>query len=461
MFNKKIYVERREILKRNVKDGIVLFPGNVDSPMNYPANQYHFRQDSTFLYYFGLDKPGFFGVSDLDEGKDYLFGDDFTIDDIIWMGPQPLVNHLASEVGVENTGSLGDLKKKVNKAISDGRKIHYLPPYRGENAIEISELTGISFDKIKDYSSLELITSVIKQRSYKDAGEVEEIEKALGISYEIYDTIMRKTAPGMYEWELVGEIEGIIGKAGSNKSFPIILSIHGETLHNHFHGNKMKDGDLLIIDSGAESPLCYASDITRTLPVSGKFSNVQKDVYEIVLKANKTSIEFIQPGRKYKDIHLLAAEIIASGLKDLGIMKGKAEDAVREGAHALFFPHGLGHMMGLDVHDMENLGENYVGYSENMKRSDQFGLAYLRLARELEPGFVLTVEPGIYFIPALIDKWRSENKHTDFINYNKVEEFKDFGGIRIEDDILVKEKGHRVLGKPIAKEVKAIEDIMS
>ncbi|MEN8153929.1 MAG: aminopeptidase P family protein [Acidobacteriota bacterium] len=460
MFEKKVYIERRKTLKENVKNGIVLLPGNIDSPMNYPANQYHFRQDSTFLYYFGLDKPGFYGVIDLDEGKDYLFGDDFTVDDIIWMGPQPVVNKLGESVGVRDTGTLDDLKIKINKTINDGRKIHYLPPYRGESTIQISELTGISLGKIKDYSSLELILAVVKQRSHKDEGEIAEIEKALDISYDIYDMAMKKAAPGLFEWELVGEIEGIIGRAGSYKSFPIILSVHGETLHNHYHGNKMRDGDLLIIDSGAESPLHYASDITRTFPVSGKFGSIQKDIYEIVLKANKTSIEFVQPGRKFRDIHLLAAEIIASGLKDMGLMKGKVEDAVKEGAHALFFPHGLGHHMGLDVHDMENIGENNVGYSKDVKRSGQFGLAYLRLARELEPGFVLTVEPGIYFIPALIDKWRAENKHSDFINYDKVEQFKEFGGIRIEDDILVREKGHKVLGKPIPKEIKDIENIM-
>lgn len=461
MFEHTVYKKRREVLKNNVGSGLILFPGNIDSPMNYPANMFHFRQDSTFLYYFGLNKPGFYGVIDVDKGEDYLFGTDFTIDDIIWMGPQPLVSKLADSIGTSKSGTVSEMKDLLDAAINEGRKIHFLPPYRGETILDISGLLGIKPAVIKGYSSLELITAVVKQRSYKEEREIDEIEKALKISSEIYDTLLKTVKPGKYEKEMTGIIEGIVGKYGAVTSFPIILSIHGETLHNHSHENKMGDGDLLIVDSGAESPEFYASDITRTLPVSGKFTDKQKDIYNLVLKANNTTIEFVQPGRKFKDIHLLAAEIIAGGLKDLGLMKGNIEDAVKEGAHALFFPHGLGHMMGLDVHDMENLGENYVGYTDEMKRSDQFGTAYLRLARELEPGFVLTIEPGIYFIPALIDKWSSEGKHKNFINYDAVEKYRDFGGIRLEDDVLVREKGHRVLGEPIPKSVEDIEKKMA
>jgi len=461
MFEKKIYKERRSILKQKVGKGVIFLPGNSESPMNYPDNTFHFRQDSSFLYYFGIDKPGFYGIIDIDEGKDYIFGYDFTIDDIIWMGPQPSVAELAEKVAVGNTGSTDDLKKIVDGILSQKRKIHFLPPYRGETSVKMSELLGISVNRIKDYCSLELIKAIAWQRSYKSNEEIEQIEKALKISWEIYDSLMRKIEPGRYEYEMVAEINRIITQNGSNVSFPIILSVHGETLHNHSHNNKMNEGDLLIIDSGAESPEHYASDITRTFPVSGKFTPVQKDIYEIVLKANETSIEFSQPGRKYKDIHLLSAQVIASGLKDIGIMKGNIEDAVNEGAHALFFPHGLGHMMGMDVHDMENIGENYVGYTDTIKRSEQFGLAYLRLAKELEPGYVFTVEPGIYFIPALIDQWKQADKYSDFINYDLLEKYMDFGGVRIEDDVLIKEKGHKVLGKPIPKSVKDIENKMS
>ncbi len=460
MFDRTVYEKRRSVLKNNVGSGIILIQGNVDSPMNYPANPFHFRQDSTFLYYFGLNKSGFYGVIDIDSGVDYIFGTDFTMDDLIWMGPQPKVSKLAETIGATKSGSVSEMKTLLGSAIKRGRKIHFLPPYRGENILDLAGLIGIKPQVIKDYSSLELISAIVKQRSYKEDREIDEIEKALKISSEMYDTLFKSVKPGKYEMEMTGIIEGIVGKYGAMTSFPIILSIHGETLHNHSHDNKMEEGDLLIIDSGAESPEYYASDITRTIPVSGKFSDMQKDIYHIVLKANETSIEFIQSGRKFKDIHILSAEIIAGGLKDLGLMKGNIEDAVKEGAHALFFPHGLGHMMGLDVHDMENLGENHVGYTDKIKRSDQFGLAYLRLARELEPGFVLTVEPGIYFIPALIDKWKSEGKYKDFINYEKVEKYKTFGGIRIEDDILVREKGHKVLGKPIPKKVSDIENLM-
>jgi len=460
MFDSIVYEKRRSVLKKNINSGIILIQGNVDSPMNYPANPFHFRQDSTFLYYFGLNKSGFYGIIDVDNDVDYLFGTDFTIDDLIWMGPQPKVSKLAKSVGTSKSGSISEMKKLLDLAVNMGRKVHFLPPYRGESILDLAELLGIKPQFLKNYSSLELISAIVKQRSHKEEREIIEIEKALKISSEIYDTLFKSVKPGKYEMEMTGIIEGIVGKYGAITSFPIILSIHGETLHNHSHDNKMEDGKLLIVDSGAESPEYYASDITRTLPVSGKFSDIQRDIYNIVLKANETSIEFIQPGRKFKDIHLMSAQIIAEGLKDLGLMKGNIEDAVREGAHALFFPHGLGHMMGLDVHDMENLGENYVGYTDEMKRSDQFGLAYLRLGRELEPGFILTVEPGIYFIPALIDKWKSEGKHKSFINYEKVESYKSFGGIRIEDDILVREKGHKLLGDPIPKKVSDIENLM-
>lgn len=461
MFDKSVYIERRKLLKEQVKSGMILILGNVDSPMNYSANPYHFRQDSSFLYFFGLDKPGFAGIIDVEEDKDYIFGEDFTIDDIIWMGPQPTVKELAQGIGVTNTGTPAQMAEKINNAVSKGRKIHFLPPYRAENTLQLEKLLGIPNTNIKNNASVELIKAVVAQRSFKSEAEVKEIEKALDISLEMYTTVMQMAKPGVYEREIVGKIEGIVGSYGNSISFPIILSINGETLHNHYHGNLLKENKLLVIDSGAESPDHYASDITRTLPVGGSFTPEQKDIYQIVLTCQLAAINAIKPGIYYKEIHLQTAAVIANGLKTMGLMKGDIETAVKEGAHALFFPHGLGHMMGLDVHDMEDLGEDYVGYDETVQRSDRFGLAYLRLAKELKPGFVLTVEPGIYFIPALIDQWKAENKFKDFIDYSRVETFKGFGGIRIEDNVLVTDNGHRVLGKPIPKAMDEIEKIMS
>jgi len=461
MFDSKVYVERRQKLKKQVKSGILLFLSNNESPMNYPANPYHYRQDSNFLYFFGLDKPGFIGLVDIDEDKDYLFGEDFTIDDIIWMGPQPIVKNLAKSVGVKNSGTIAQVAEKINQAVGSGRKVHFLPPYRADNSLQLQDLLGISAANQKRYASLELIKAVVAQRSYKSDAEIAQIEKALDISEEMYTIVMQMAFAGTYEKEIVGKIQGIAGSYGAQVSFPIILSIHGETLHNHHHENKLVENRLIVADSGAESPEHYASDITRTFPVGGSFTPRQRDIYQIVLDSQNAAIEAIKPGVPYRDIHLQTARIITSGLKDLGLMKGNVDAAVKEGAHALFFPHGLGHMLGLDVHDMEDLGENNVGYNDEFVRSNQFGLAYLRLARKLEPGFAVTVEPGCYFIPALIDKFKAEKKFTNFINYDKVETYKDFGGIRIEDDVLVTKTGYRMLGKPIPKEVDDIEALMT
>jgi Xaa-Pro aminopeptidase len=461
MFDKTIYIERRKLLKKQVKSGVILILGNVESPMNYPANTYPFRQDSNFLYFFGQDKPGFAGVIDVEEDKDYLYGEDFTIDDIIWMGPQPTVKDLAQEVGITHTGSLAQLAEKLKDAAAKKRKVLFTPPYRAENAIQLEKLLEIPTAKLKENASVELIKAIVEQRSVKSAAEIQEIETALAISHEMYSLVMAMTKPGIYEREIVGKIEGAVGSYGAYISFPIILSIHGETLHNHHHGNLLQENNLLVTDSGAESPLHYASDITRTFPVSGRFTPEQKDVYQVVLDSQLAAIGAVKPGKPYKEVHLLTAAVIAQGLKDIGLMKGDIAEAVKQGAHALFFPHGLGHMLGLDVHDMEDLGENYVGYDETVERSQQFGLAYLRLAKALKPGYVVTSEPGVYFIPALIDQWKAEKKFEQFIDYAKVEKFRGFGGIRIEDDVLVTDNGHRVLGKPIPKTVDEIEKIMA
>ncbi len=460
MFKAEVYKKRREALKAKMNGGVALFLGNVDSPMNYPANTFHFRQDSSFLYFFGIDLQGLAGVIDFDEGKDIIFGDDVEIDDIIWMGPQPSMKDYAGKVAVENVQSMNELAGYLQKVLDSGRTLHFLPPYRGETKIQLETLTGIRIAEQKEKSSMELTLAVIALRNIKDEYEIAELEKAAAIGYEMHVTSMKMAHPGEHERNIAGTIEGIALSHGTMVSFPVILSQNGETLHNHDHSQVLEDGRMLLTDAGAETVTHYASDFTRTVPVGGKFSPRQKDIYQIVLDANNAATEAIKPGVKYQDIHLLAAKVIAQGLKDLNIMKGDVEAAVKEGAHAMFFPHGLGHMMGMDVHDMEGLGEDNVGYDAETKRIQQFGTAYLRLGRKLEPGFVLTNEPGIYFIPALADMWKKEGKHTDFINYSEVEKYLGFGGVRLEDDILVTETGSRLIGKRIPITIDEVEETM-
>ncbi|HSD63823.1 MAG TPA: aminopeptidase P family protein [Ignavibacteriaceae bacterium] len=458
MFDKKIYVQRRYKLKKQLKSGLILFPGNEEPAMNYASNTYDFRQDSSFLYFFGVDQADLFGVIDIDNDEEIIYGNEFDIYDIIWMGQQTTIREKAAKAGIRKTEPVKNLSVKINDALKKGVKVHYLPQYRYKIINQMSWLLGISPDAINNYTSSKLIEAVIAQRSKKIKEEVDEIEYALDIAYEMHTVAMKMAEPGMIEQKVAGAIEGIAKSMGPGVSFPPIVSIHGEILHNHHHENKMKKGDLMVNDSGAESYLHYASDITRTFPVDGKFTSKQKEIYEIVLNAQLNSIKAIKPGRKFRDVHLLAARNIAVGLKELGFMKGDTDEAIKAGAHALFFPHGLGHMLGLDVHDMEGLGEDFVGYNEKIKRSDQFGLAYVRLAKELEPGYVLTVEPGIYFIPELIDLWRKENKFKQFINYDKADSYIGFGGIRIEDNVLVTGDGHRVLGRQsIPKTIDEVE----
>ncbi len=458
MFSTTTYVERRKVLKEKVGSGLLLIPGNEEAPMNYPSNTYTYRQDSVFLYYFGLDRASLFGVIDIDNDKEIIFGYDFTIDDIVWMGPQPIIADKAKEVGINETHPLEKLEKYVQNAKSKGQKIHYLPQYRFQTMIDLEKLLGIKSYEINDNCSREFTKAVIEQRSIKTDEEIKEIERAIDISYEMNTSAMKIANPGMKEREVYGMIIGIANSLGCGPSFPPICSIHGETLHNHDYENTMKDGQLLLIDSGAESLLHYASDITRTFPVNGKFTEKQKDIYSIVLASQLRAIDAVKAGIKFKDVHITAAKVIAEGLRDIGLMKGDVDEAVSQGAQALFFPHGLGHAMGLDVHDMEGLGENMVGYNEKTERSDQFGLAYLRYGKELKTGNVLTVEPGIYFIPELIDMWKSEKKFTEFINYDKVENYKGFGGVRIEDDIVVTDSSCRVLGNnTIPKEIEEVE----
>jgi len=461
MFKSEVYIKRRAELHKKVKSGLALFIGNVESSMNYPDNTYHFRQDSDFLYFFGLDLPGFAGLMDFDKGTDLLFGNDFDIGDIIWMGPQPTVKELAIKCGITQTAKMQKLEETVKEALSKKRKIHFLPPYRGETKMTLGALLKENPCQMKTLASIDLIKAVIALRSIKEKVEIDEIEKAVEIAYDMHVTAMKMCKEGVKEQDIFGTIEGIALAKGGGTSFPIILSINGQTLHNHVHGNVLKKGRMMVTDAGAETNMHYSSDITRTTPVGGKFSQRQKDIYEIVLKANTEAINATRPGISNRDLHFIACKTIALGMKELGMMKGNIDEAVAAGAHALFMPHGLGHMMGLDVHDMEALGENYIGYNDEVKRSDQFGLAFLRFALPYKPGHVFTVEPGIYFIPELIEQWKTDGKFKDFINYGKITDYMSIGGIRIEDNVLITDKSHRLLGKPIPKTVKEIESVCS
>ena len=461
MFPANVYSNRRKVLRGDLSGGLILFLGNQEVPFNYPANTYSFRQDSNFSYFFGLDHPDLAGIIDLDGGKDFIFGNDVDIDDIIWMGVQPSIKDQAAKAGVEHTAPLAGLNEVIKNARAQGRRIHYVPPYRGEVILWLSDLLGIPHLELKANASEPLIKSIIRQRMKKDPIEVAEIEKMVDVAGVMHTTGMKMARPGVVEREIAGTIEGIALAHCGPVSFPVILSINGQTLHNHYHGNTLSEGRMLVIDAGCENDLHYSSDITRTVPVGGKFNDRQRGIYEVVLRANLAAINAVKPGVPFRDIHMLAATEIARGLIALGIMKGEPAEAAQKGAHTLFFPHGLGHPLGLDVHDLEGLGENLIGYDEEVQRSREFGLAFLRFGRKLQEGFVMTIEPGIYFIPELIDIWKAENKLSEFINYDVVDTYRGFGGIRIEDDILVTASGCRVLGKPIPKTVEEIEELIA
>ena len=446
MFKTQTYTRRRNELRKRLGGGLILLPGNHESSANYPGNTFPFRQDSTFLYFFGLNHPGYAGVLDADSGEDMLFGEDYTIDDIIWMGPQPSLADQALKAGVTLTAGLNELAETIRTAIAAGRRIHFLPPYRGETTLMLSDLLGIRPDALAQYVSVPLAKTVVALREIKDAEEIAEIERACTIGTKMHLQVMQMCRPGVVEQEIAGAIDGIALQYGAGVSFMSIVSQNGETLHNHYHGNVLEGGRLLLVDAGAETNMNYCSDFTRTIPVNGKFTVRQKDIYDIVLAANSRTFELARPGAFYWQMHNAAARIIADGLKELGLMQGDMEAAVACGAQALFMPHGLGHQMGLDVHDMENIGEKYVGYDDETLRSETPGLSSLRMGKRLAPGMVMTVEPGIYFIPALVEKWEKEGLGGGFINFAKVREYFGFGGIRIEDDMLITPEGNRMLG---------------
>lgn len=462
MFTAEIYRNRRAELRRKVGSGLILLPGNPLSPNNYPNNAYYFRQDSTFRYYFGLNVPDLTGAIDADSGEEWLFGDDFTVEDIIWTGPQPLLRDQAAEVGVDRTAPSQELQPLVRKAIASGRRIHFLPIYRAEMKLKFADLLGITPALLHGYKSVDLMLAVAEMREKKGPEEIEAMERAFQIGYAMHTTAMRMCRAGVIEREISGALEGIARSMGQGVSFPSIVSQHGETLHNLNSEGVLENGRLLLCDAGGESLEGYCSDHTRTYPVSGRFTDRQRDIYNIVLNAHDHIARIIRPGMKYhEEIHLEAYRKLAEGLVGLGLLKGSAEDAVASGALYLFMPHGLGHGIGMDVHDCEAFGERSFDFSTIADRAGRSGTCIYRSAWRVQPGTILSDEPGIYFIPALIDKCRAEGLYRGIVDYDRLESYRDFGGIRIEDDILVTETGCRMLGdKKIPVTVEELEEVV-
>ena len=458
MFQQKTYIERRNALKEKVGKGLILLFGNEESSMNYTDNTYHFRQDSTFLYYFGIQHPGMVAIIDIENDREIIFGDDYTIDDIVFMGPKPTTMDRASQCGVANVKPLKKLPDLLDAAKQVGQPIHFLPLYRPENKIKLQELIGIVPKEVATKFSIDLVKAVVSQREFKTEEEIIELTNAVDVSVDMHVAAMRFAKPGMIEAQVTSEIHKIAIAAGGNISFPIIATINGQTLHNHYHGNIIKEGDLFLVDAGFENQMSYAGDLSSTIPVSKKFTTEQKEIYQLTLDAHQASIDALGLGIPFKNAHIAACTTIFDGLKAMGFTKGNTSDAFEAGAHALFFPCGTGHMMGLDVHDMEDLGEVWVGY-DGKPKSTQFGLKSLRLAKPLQAGHVFTIEPGIYFIPELIDLWRSQNNFNDFINWEKVNSYRNFGGIRNEEDFIMSENGAQLLGKPKPKTIDEIEAI--
>ena len=452
LFEASIYAARRRALMEKMGSGVMYFPGAIEQPFNYKANPYPFRQNSHFLYYFGISLSGLGGIIDADAGESILVGHDADLEEVIWMGPQPTMDERIRSIGAEKHITPEAAKARLHK-----KDVLYLPPYHADRVIHLTDVLGKSVEDVVKGFSQPLVEAVIAQRSYKAPEEIVQMEEAVAITAAMHAQINKSVAPGKYEAHIRGIAEGIALANQGRLSYGAICTVQGQTLHNNEYHRVLRDGQLLLVDMGAENRMGYAGDITRTFPVNPTFTTQQAEIYDIVLKAEEESIRVAKPGMKYLDVHLGAARIIADGLKQIGLMKGDVDEAVAAGAHAMFFPHGLGHMIGLDVHDMEDLGENNVGYDHTVQRSKQFGTAYLRMAKALEPGFVVTVEPGIYFIPELIASWKAENKFADFIAYEKTDPYLQFGGIRIEDNVLVTDHGVRVLGPPIAKARQAVE----
>ena len=447
MFSKETYIRRRAELKKLVGEGVIVLFGNNESPANYPANGYApFRQDSSFLYYFGQHRDGLVGIIDIDNDEDILIGDDIDIEDIVWMGFVPSVADLAAEVGITKTAPMSQLRQVCCCTTATNRRIHFLPPYRYDTKIQIMDLTGIHPSKQKEAASLPLIKAVVKMRATKSAEEIAYIEAACDVGYVMHTTAQLLIRPGVTERFVGGQVDGIARSLAQGNSFGTIFSQHGEIMHGSPSDAPLEDGRLVLCDAGCELN-DYCSDHTRTMPVNGKFTQRQQEIYSIVEQCHDYVLKVAKPGVKYQDVHFAVCRLMTERLKELGLMKGDTEEAVRAGAHAMFLPHGLGHMMGMDVHDMEGLGQIYVGFDDETRPNlEQFGTNCLRMGRKLEPGFVVTDEPGIYFIPHLIDLWRNEGHCAEFLCFDKLDTYKDFGGIRIEDDLLITNDGCRFLG---------------
>jgi Xaa-Pro aminopeptidase len=456
MFQANTYIKRRKTLKEKVGKGLILLFGNDESSMNYADNTYHYRQDSTFLYYFGIQHPGLAAIIDVENDREIIFGDDYTIDDIVWMGPQTTIAERAESCGVESVQPSSLLKSALDSGLRLGQKIHFLPLYRPANKIKLQELIGVLPNEVGSKFSVELLKTVVSQREFKSEEEIAQLHQAVDVSVDMHVAAMKFARPGMTEAQVSAEIHKIALAAGGDISFPIIATKNGQTLHNHYHGNTINEGDLFLIDAGFENPMCYAGDLSSTIPVSKKFTSEQKDIYQLTLDAHQAAIDALELGKPFKNAHIAACITIFDGMKSLGFTKGGANDAFEAGAHALFFPCGTGHMMGLDVHDMEDLGEVWVGY-DGQPKSTQFGLKSLRLAKPLQAGHVFTIEPGIYFIPELIDLWRGQNKFNDFINWDKVDSYRNFGGIRNEEDFVMTADGVQLLGKSKPKTINEVE----
>lgn len=457
MFDKEIYVERRKKLKENFKDGIILIPGNNYSPLDCKDNCYPFLQDATFRYYFGLSHPGLVGIIDIDNDKEIIFGNDYTISDIVWMGKQKYLKELVFEVGIKSFIEIEELKSYLVKR----KNIRFTNQYREDIKNFISSLIDINPFNFDDYTSFELVNAIIAQRNIKSDVEIKEIEKAVNITKEMHLAAIKNVRIGMKEFELVAEVEHETKKNNAYFSFQTILTKNGQILHNHYYGNTLKSGDLVLLDCGAINENGYCGDMTTTFPVSGKFSERQKLIHNIVRDMFDKAVEISKVGVFYRDVHLEVCKVMAENFKKIGLLKGNVEELVSKGAHALFMPHGLGHMLGMTVHDMENFGEINVGYDEEIQKSKQFGLSSLRLGRRLQIGYVFTIEPGIYFIPDLFEKWKKEKLYEEFLNYEEIEKYMDFGGIRMERDILITENGAKILGESFPRTADEIEEFMA
>lgn len=451
LFQKQIYAERRATLRQKVQGGIILIPGNNESPMNFPNECYYFRQDSTFAYFFGLTKPNLLSIIDTESGEDYLFGDDVTLEDIIWTGPVPSLKDLGDLVGVKADNCLPYKKfyDFVQDALAQNRRIHFLPPYRMDTKVFLSECLHTTVAGVFEQKSVDLMFAVAEMREVKSAEEIEELEEAFKIGYKMHTAAMLNCSTERTEREIAGILSGIAHSGGTGESFLSIVTQHGETLHNTITDSKLQNGKLLLCDAGAEAVNLYCSDHTRTFPISGKFTSKQRDIYETVLRAHDEVIKKMTPGTLYTEVHNEALRLLAEGLRGVGLIKSTPEDAVQSGAMTLFMPHGLGHGLGLDVHDCEAFGERSFDFSKILDRAKESATCIHRTTWRLRENTVMSDEPGIYFIPALIDDCRNKGLYKGIVDYDLLETYKDFGGIRIEDDVIVTSKGSYFTGRGV------------